>query len=258
MAAQMSLEIGIKGWKHGHNINEIEVPPQLDKVIPTGIKWFDDVLGGQGGMTPSTSMIFTGTPGAGKTTFCLQLANSLTKMGHVALFNTGEESLYQVRKVTRRIKLEQGFIAGQDTDVTKAIAHMDLLRKANPKKQLFGIFDSLQTMDDGKYSDGAINSMTNVRVTHMLTEYAKTNFAIIIIIGQVCKDGKFAGKNQIKHAVDVHGHLFVDTDKKSETFGERIFQVEKNRFGASQMAYIVGMNDKGLFEKGHFEWASSV
>jgi DNA repair protein RadA/Sms len=253
----MELNVGIKNWKQGRNILEIEVPAQLDKVVPTGIEWFNDAVGGQG-MTPSTSMIFTGTPGAGKTTFSLQLANALTGQGHVVLFNTAEESLYQVRKVARRLDLKHGFIAGQDNKISSIVSHLEMLRKSNPKKQLFCIVDSLQAIDDGKYNDGAINSQTNVRVTEILTDYAKTHFAIMVLIGQVCKDGKFAGKNQIKHTVDVHGHLFIDVDKKSETYGERIFQIEKNRFGCNGRAYILGLDKSGLFEKGYFDFAGGV
>ena len=69
---------------------------QLKKRCKTGIKFIDDAFGGKG-MTPSVCTLFTGTPGAGKTTLMLQLADSLTRQGHVCLFNTAEESLYQVR-----------------------------------------------------------------------------------------------------------------------------------------------------------------
>jgi DNA repair protein RadA/Sms len=246
--SSMNLNVGIKNLRNGTNIMEIKVPEQLRTRMPTGIEWFDDAIGGTG-FVPSCVMMLTGTPGAGKTTMLLQLADSITSAGHICLYNTGEESLYQVRMVTERLKLKSGFVAGQDTMVQDLLAHADALREANPGKQVFILQDSLQTLDDGKWKDGP-NSVTPLRVVERLTDWAKTNFTNVIFIGQVNKSGEFAGKNGILHAVDVRGRIFLDTDKKSETFGERIFEVTKNRFGCSGRAYVLGLSDKGLYEKG--------
>ena len=251
--SQMKLNVGLQTWKHGTNILDLSVPKELETTIKTGVGWFDDAIGGEG-MTPSTAMLLTGTPGAGKTTMCLQLADSITKAGNVCLFNTGEESLYQVRKVAKRIGMQHGFIAGQDTKVADILNHADQLRKAHKGKQVFLILDSLQTLDDGKYKDGAVNSMTQVRTTEMITNWCKEHFGIGIIIGQVTKSGDFAGKQQVKHTVDVHGHLFIDEQKNSETYGERLFEIQKNRFGCSGKRYILGMDKRGLYEKGHIQF----
>ena len=96
----------------GTNILEVEVPDQLRKRIKTGVEYFDDALGGKG-FTPSMVTLFTGTPGAGKTTMMLELANSLTGHGANVLFNTAEESLYQLKLTVERLKLRHGFNAGQ-------------------------------------------------------------------------------------------------------------------------------------------------
>ena len=246
--SKMNLTVGIKGFKRGTNINDIEVPDVLRARKKVGIEWFDDAIGGEG-MVPSSVMMLTGTPGAGKTTMLLQLANSITGAGHICLYNTGEESLYQVKMVAERLKLRNGFVVGQDTLVEDLLEHADQLRKANKGKQVFILQDSLQTLDDGKYG-GSTNSMTPVRATEMLTDWAKSTYGIVAFIGQVTKDGDFAGKQTILHAVDLRAKLFIDEQKKSETFGERIFEVTKNRFGCSGKAYILGMERTGLFEKG--------
>jgi DNA repair protein RadA/Sms len=246
--SKMNLTVGIKGFKRGTNINEIEVPEVLRARKKVGIEWFDDSIGGEG-MVPSSVMMLTGTPGAGKTTMLLQLANSITGAGHICLYNTGEESLYQVKMVAERLRLRNGFVVGQDTLVEDLLEHADQLRAANKGKQVFILQDSLQTLDDGKYG-GSTNSMTPVRCVEMLTDWAKANYGIVAFIGQVTKDGDFAGKQTILHAVDVRGQLFIDEQKKSETYGERIFEVTKNRFGCSGKSYILGMERAGLFEKG--------
>jgi DNA repair protein RadA/Sms len=246
--AGMNLNVGIKGHRRGTNINDVQVPERLRHRVKIGIEWFDDSIGGQG-FTPSSVMMLTGTPGAGKTTMLLQVADSITKAGHICLYNTGEESLYQVKMVAERLKLKHGFVCGQDTMVGDLLEHADELRAANPKKHVFVLQDSLQTLNDGKWGSDT-NSATPMRCVEMLTDWAKTHYTNVIFIGQVNKDGVFSGKNGILHAVDVRGHIYIDNQKKSETYGERIFEVTKNRFGCSGKGYILGINDRGLYEKG--------
>ena len=248
--SKMNLKVGIRNFKRGTNISDIEVPDALRNRKKIGIEWVDDAIGGEG-MVPSSVMMLTGTPGAGKTTLMLQMANAITRAGHVCLYNTGEESLYQVKMVAERLALTAGFVCGQDTMVPDLIAHADYLRKSNPGKQVFILQDSLQTLDDGKYSNGYSNGNTPVRVTEMLTDWAKSNYGIVAFIGQVTKSGDFAGKQTILHAVDVRAQLYIDEEKRSETYGERIFEVTKNRFGCSGRAYVLGINRNGLYEKGN-------
>lgn len=247
----MNLNVGVRGLKRGQNILTIDVPDALRHKKKTGIDWFDDALGGEG-FTPSTCMMLTGGPGCGKTTMVLQLAESISRAGHVALMNTGEESLYQIRLVTERLGFKTGFVCGQDVMVDDVLSHAEMLRKQNPGKQVFLLQDSLQTMNDGKYKDGGTTGATPLRCCEMLTDWCKENYGICIFVGQVTKSGDFAGKNQIKHAIDVHGHLYFDDDKKSETYGERLYEITKNRFGCSGKTYIIGIDKNGLHEKGRF------
>lgn len=254
--SKMNLNVGIKELRRGTNIKDISVPSQLRDRKKVGIEWFDDALGGEG-FVPSSVMMLTGTPGAGKTTLLLQLADAITKAGHICLYNTGEESLYQVKMVVERLGLRAGFVVGQDTMVDDLLEHADELRKANPGKQVFILQDSLQTLDDGKWKDG-VNSMTAMRCTELLTDWAKTNYGVVIFIGQVNKDGDFSGKNGILHAIDVRGQLYIDMQKKSETYGERVFQITKNRFGCSGRSYVLGICKAGLYEKGQLQFNSAA
>jgi len=256
MARGMNLNVGVKNLKRGTNIADIEVPAALRDRKKVGISWLDDAIGGEG-FVPSSVMMLTGTPGAGKTTMLLQMADAITKSGHICLYNTGEESLYQVKMVAERLGLRNGFVVGQDTLVSKLLKHADHLRNANPGKQVFILQDSLQTLDDGKWN-GATNSMTPVRVTEMLTDWAKSNYGVVCFIGQVTKGGDFAGKQTILHAVDVRGRLYIDEEKRSETYGERIFEITKNRFGCSGRSYVLGMQKTGLYEKGSFGGVSAA
>lgn len=263
--ADMNLDLGIEGFEQRSNIKKLVVPPHLRRRVSCGINWVNDAMGGKG-FTPSTCGMLTGTPGAGKTTFMLQIADCITGTGNVCLFNTGEESLYQVALTAERLKVTNGFIPGQDTYVPQLLNHADnifehdvkgqsvkLRNGTEQQKTLFILIDSLQTMDDGKYKDGTINANSSVRVATALTKYAKEKQDVVVIfIGQVTKSGEFAGKNTIKHMVDMHLHLYIDNDQRSETWGERIFTNFKNRFGFAGRTYVLGMDESGLWKKGQY------
>ena len=64
----------------GTNILNIEIPEFLKRKFKTGLPYFDGAMGGEG-LTPSTVALFTGEPGAGKTTMMLTLADKITKQG---------------------------------------------------------------------------------------------------------------------------------------------------------------------------------
>jgi DNA repair protein RadA/Sms len=229
----------------GTNILDIEVPDALRKRIPSGIKYFDDAIGGKG-FTPSAVTLFTGTPGAGKTTMMLELANALSFKGSTVLFNTAEESLYQLKMTVERLNLRTGFIAGQESIVPNLLKQCDELREKNPDKHFFLIVDSLQTLNDGKYGDH-VNGKTAVRSLQLITDYCKTHYCNAIIIGQVTKDGTMAGANTLKHMVDAKMSLSIET-KDQDLLGCRVLQVEKNRFGGAGHIIFLSLRDKGFDE----------
>lgn len=258
--------------ERGTNIMEVDVPAALERTVETKCSHWDVACGGEG-MTPSCSLLFTGTPGAGKTTQMLQLADAITSAGHVCLFNGNEESVVQLRKTVKRLGLRHGFVVGNDRLVADMLDHARELQAAchgqtakdGSPRQVFLIVDSLQTMDDGMYANGHTNSNTPVRVTEMVTTWCKEEqkaneddedgtgaFGIAIIIGQVTKGGEFSGKNAIKHAVDAHLHLRIDMDPKSDSYEKRLLEVRKNRFGGGSPAYVLNMTSSGLREDGSF------
>jgi DNA repair protein RadA/Sms len=252
----MKLDLGNPDVQNDTNILEIEVPAELRKKIKSGIGYIDDALGGTtkrnagSGITPSTVVFFTGGPGAGKTTLMMQLADSITDQGHIALFNTNEQNLYQVKMVAERLKLTSGFICNGESSLAVLFAQMDTLRAQNPGKQIFYIQDSLQTLGDPKYPNDPTysNGKTAERALASVASYAKKHYVIPFMIGQVNKDGNFAGNNKLLHMVDTHMHLFVDADPDAHE-DERLFEIRKNRFGCSGVAYNLMMGEKGLREK---------
>ena len=242
----MKIKTKVEEIPLGTNILEVEVPDALRKRVKSGLVFFDDALGGQG-FTPSMVTLFTGTPGAGKTTMMLELANSLTGHGGNVLFNTAEESLYQLKMTVERLRLRHGFSAGQETMVPQLLDNCDKLRERNPKKPFFLIVDSLQTLNDGKYGEHNTNTKTAERSLLAITDYCKEHFCNAIIIGQVTKSGQMAGANVLKHMVDALITLDVER-KDADLMGCRVLMTEKNRFGGAGHIFFLSLRDVGFTE----------
>ena len=202
--------IKVEDIPFGSSIQDVTVPDALKKRIPCGLDYFNAIMGGEG-FTPSMVALFTGTPGAGKTTMMLTLANALQGHGAEVVFNTAEESLYQVKMTCDRLRLRHPFKVGGETRVPVLLEGCDKLRESAPERPFFLIVDSLQCMDDGKFNTGRITTATAERALGLLTSYAKEHACDVIVIGQVTKDGKMAGSNKLKHMVDAHIHLSVET-----------------------------------------------
>ena len=235
----------------GTNILDITIPEHLTRKFATGLNYFDGALGGEG-MTPSCVTLFTGTPGAGKTTMMLTMADSITKQGGICLFNTAEESLYQTAMTAKRLRLKNGFITGNTDDVSELIEGARTAMDANPGKQFVMIVDSLQCLDDGKYSSGVKTSGTAIRCLEMITDFCKETGAIGLVINQVNKSGKMAGSNKLKHMIDAHMHLSVE--EKDEDFkGCRILETQKNRFGGCGHMFYLALRKTGFREVAKIE-----
>lgn len=233
-------------FEFGTTLNEVEVPAAMKKKIPSGLEYWDEALGGQG-FTPGAVTLFTGGAGAGKTTTMLLLADALSRNGAAVVFNSGEESLYQLRMTSQRLGLLCHFVASNEIHVPTLLDNCTKMRNS-PKykgKPFFLILDSLQCMDDGHYPDGATNSKTPERVLQLVTEYAKEHYINPVVIGQVTKGGKFAGTNTLKHMVDCHAHLSIET-KDPDLAGLRILEMEKNRYGGAGSRQFLAMTASGF------------
>ena len=179
------------------------------------------------------------------------------------MLNSGEESLFQCRMACERLKVTQDFMVGEEKMLPRLLTFMDNVKKENPGKQLFLLQDSIATLDDAKYVDAKGESRgttgkTPVYCTEALVDWAQQSYGIVIFICQVTKSGEFSGSNKIKHAIDIHGHLFVDEAPKSDTYGCLLFEVTKNRWGCNAVTTILQMTDTGLEERGTFRKAGAT
>ena len=229
----------------GTNILDIKIPDILRNKFKVGIDYVDGAIGGEG-FTPSCVTLFTGEPGAGKTTMLLGLADAVTKKGGVALFNTAEESLYQTAMTFERLKLKNGFATGNTPDVGLILEKSREMMEANPGKQFFLNVDSLQCLFDPKYgANYQGGSASAVRCLEAITDFCKETNAIAVVINQVNKSGTTAGSNKLKHMVDSMMHLSVER-KDPDLAGCRVLQTVKNRFGGCGHVYFMQLGKRGF------------
>lgn len=229
----------------------IEVPDALRTSLSTGWEYADALFTGEG-VRPSTCGMITGLPGSGKTTFSLQLANSLAGEGHTVFYNSCEESGEQIKMTLERIGLKHMLTKGYHAslcEVGEILEAADKLRQ-NVKlgKGMFLFVDSLQTIEKARQGAGRPSSQQNqaAEAAWDIAAWCKENMTVALIIGQVTKDGTFAGKQEVKHALDHHLHLSMDTDKKSDTYKQRIAEVQKNRFGQGGLFFPYELTSKGI------------
>lgn len=244
------IEMGNPEVTDETNILDIEIPDQMRENVSTGHPQIDALCAGNG-MTPSTVMLLTGLPGAGKSTLALQLADSIRQQGHCSVVNACEESLYQVRKTAARLDLKHGFIPSYESEVHKLVEKAEAIRLKNIDKKMFLIVDSLQTLEYEKEEKTRGRPLSDqnaaVEAAFELTKWAKKTYSVVIMIGQVTKDGTFEGKNKIKHLLDAHLHLGIDKDRKSPTYGQRVAEMQKNRFGPAGLYMEFEIKSTGLY-----------
>ena len=206
--------------------------------LKTDIAELDQVLGG--GIVKGSVVLVGGDPGIGKSTISLQIANQLSKKGHIVLYVSGEESVIQTKLRAGRLGQagDKGllYIVNQ-TDLSLIVGHINKL-----KPELV-IIDSIQVIFEPSISSSP-GSVSQVReCAGILTQLAKTTDTTIFIIGHVTKEGTIAGPRVLEHIVDTV--LYFEGDRFS-TY--RILRAVKNRFGSTNEIGVFQMCPEGLKE----------
>lgn len=235
--------------------SDIKIPDALRTTLKTGWEYIDALFTGEG-IRPSTCCMVTGLPGGGKTTICLQLANSLAEQGHVVLYNSCEESGAQIKMKLEKMEFNallenENAYFSSFFDISDILEFADKVRakhKLEAGKGMFLFVDSLQTIERASKGAGRPAGPAQQQSMAMwdIAAWCKQNMTVGLIIGQVTKDGTFAGKQEVKHAVDCHLHLSMDTDKKSETYRQRVAEMQKNRLGPSGLFFPYEISSMGI------------
>lgn len=196
----------------------------------TGIEEFDRAVGG--GLVAGSVVLIGGEPGVGKSTLLLQLVD---RLGAVASYFSGEESLAQVADRARRLALTPAFSFANETDVNRIVAAVE---NASPK---LIVIDSIQTMYDDAYPSTP-GSLVQVREAALkLQLLAKRRGVIVMLVGHITKEGTVAGPKTLEHMVDVV--VYLEGDPRHNI---RLLRSVKNRFGATHEVGLFALTERGL------------
>jgi predicted ATP-dependent serine protease len=177
----------------------------------------------------------------------LTIASAVAKTkDSICVFNTAEESLFQIKKTVNRLRLKGDFLTGNSTEIDDVLAGCRKLQEAQPGKQLFLVVDSLQQMN-GTHDRYGTGYRSDSLVLEKILNFCKETHAIALIINQVNKSGKAAGSNKLKHMVDAHMHLGVER-KDVDFQGCRILETQKNRFGGCGHIFFLELGQRGFKE----------
>src|SRR3990167_7226017 len=225
--------------KYFCNIHEITVPDKMREKYMTGIKFVDEALGG---FTPGSVGIFTGAPGAGKTTMMLTVANAIGGQDVVVAFNSAEEDVRHLKLTSDRLNLDSPLYCGNLETIE------DILAECTKNQAKVLIIDSLQVTGTKKLRAGSVTAMREV--TERVIDYCSDNFVVGILIGHVTKNNKIAGHNTLKHMVAFHHHIDLCASARCTTCepGTRILMSQKNRWAAAGVVKYLGLNSDGFYE----------
>lgn len=212
--------------------NEIE--SQDDARNSSGIAEFDRVLGG--GVVAGSLVLIGGSPGIGKSTLVLEVADNLSKTNSKVLYVSGEESERQIKMRGERLGINaENLFLLPETNLENILAETDKL------KPDFIILDSIQTVFSEKI-ESAPGSVSQVReIAGTLMIFAKQTATPVFLIGHVTKEGSIAGPKALEHIVDTV--LYFEGDRHHN---HRIIRATKNRFGAANEIGIFEMTGFGL------------
>jgi DNA repair protein RadA/Sms len=222
---------------------EIEIAPSTKIVaadkprIETGMKDFDDVLGG--GLTYGASLLFGAEPGTGKSTLMRQVLKCAANRNHRGFYLTAEEHASQARMQMDRLgAVHREVFVSETRDFRKAI---DLVYKWAPR---IVVVDSIQKMRDPKCK-GAPGGRLQLDAIMELCKTLPDKVAFIFI-GHSTKTGRFAGTQDVKHDVDQVMWMMKDTMDPNS----RPLMMEKNRFGATNIERTLIMGTRGFCNYG--------
>jgi DNA repair protein RadA/Sms len=221
-------------------LNLKDISTQNLERISTDISEFDRVL--SGGVVRGQTILIGGIPGIGKSTLILQVANSLSSKNIKVLYISAEESQEQLFERAKRleIKSENIYIASF-TDLG------DIIKAVDELKPDVLIIDSIQMITHPE-SGGITSGPANIKATtEDLVRIAKLKNIIIFIVGQVTKEGDFAGPKLLEHLVDTV--LYFENEREGIY---RVLRTFKNRFGNIDEVGIFEMKEKGLVSSSDF------
>ena len=154
-AASVATPAFFSGYRETKPQPFTEIEAQDDARMSSGIEEFDRVLGG--GVVAGSLVLIGGSPGIGKSTIVIQVADHLSRKGAKVLYVSGEESERQIKMRGERLGLSaDNLFLLPETNLQSILAETEKLRPE------FLIVDSIQTVYSERI-ESAPGSVSQVR-----------------------------------------------------------------------------------------------
>lgn len=216
--------------------------------ILTGDAGADEVLGG--GFVAGCSVVISGPPGCGKSTWAARLASNVARItGKPVLYASGEQGADAVGGIAQRIGAidPNVVVLGEQGNV------YEIVSQAEDLKPVLLVVDSISMAycDDNERAD--IGSSEQIKAATMyLTSFCTNKKVALLIVAHVNKDGDLAGPKVMEHMVDTI--LELDPAEVLDEDGEVIEKTRdrvtltsgKNRNGRRGVVTMYKMTGTGL------------
>ena len=196
-------------------VSDITIPELYFRRMKTGVGRVDQSFGD--GFLPGSIFTLTGSPGAGKTTYLLQVLELLAKKGYKVGYASGEECVEMMACNCKRVGVKHILVANE--------THIDKLLKYTKEVDML-VIDSFASLTSNIKSSRAHEKYC----IQELCKAAKRNECTIGIVLHISKTGQYKGGTIIPHSVDMVAHLHRDI-VEGQPDNHVLMRVNKNRFG---------------------------
>lgn len=208
-------------------LNQVSISSELPKFkisYPALKKLF---FGENNGFKAGSTIMVSGPPGCGKSSFCSYLINDFASQGAKVLYNSLEEDAEDVRMRFERLDITPG----KELYITKQTSLDEMFKDAAVIDADIVLIDSLQSHS---------RRAEWLSILRNLSEWCRKTGIIAIVISQTVKSGSFSGPQALAHEVDACLNFLIDKN------GDRFAVMTKNRMGPTFLKFKVNLSKNGL------------
>ncbi len=204
-----------------------------DTLRITKDQWWASLMGG--GLPEGCSILMGGEPGAGKSTFALQLSLAcILETKKPVLYLATEMSRKAIKPYARRL----GF--RPDTMAYMAFLIDPVDQELNCLEDVGGVGLSLAVLDSLPHLAGQ-NEQMAVDIICKLDDWCIKTGVPVLILDHVTKGKELAGMMALQHLVGMTAYLREHPGKPTRTW-----TTHKNRFGPGQVSLELCMTPEGI------------